>query len=172
MIDKVADKLPGWKASLLSRAGRLVLVKAVLSSIPVYLMLALDLPKWVLKAIDKIRRNFLWKGQANTNGGNCLVSWNVVQRPLQYGGLGILNLELMAWALRIRWLWLPKTDPSKPWAGLPVQVHRNAKALFDVAVVSVAGNGETIKFWTDRWLQGKNVVEHCPTLFKLIPNGL
>ncbi|WVZ57357.1 hypothetical protein U9M48_007751 [Paspalum notatum var. saurae] len=132
-----ADKLPGWKASLLCRAGRLVLVKAVLSSIPVYLMLALDLPKWVLKAIDKIR-SFLWKGQANANGGNCLVSWN-------------------------------KTDPSKPWAGLPVQVHRNAKALFDVAVVSVVGNGETIKFWTDRWLQGKNVAEHCPTLFKLIP---
>ncbi|WVZ88496.1 hypothetical protein U9M48_035013 [Paspalum notatum var. saurae] len=164
-----ADKLPGWKASLLCRADRLVLVKAVLSSIPVYLMLALDLPKWVLKAIDKIRRSFLWEGQANANGGNCLVSWNVVQRPLQFGGLGILNLELMAWALRIRWLWLQKTDPSKPWAGLPVQVHRNAKALFDVAVVSVVGNGETIKFWTDRWLQGKNVAEHCPTLFKLIP---
>ncbi|WVZ69533.1 hypothetical protein U9M48_018306 [Paspalum notatum var. saurae] len=167
LIDKVADKLPGWKASLLCRASRLVLVKAVLSSIPVYLMLALDLPKWVLKAIDRIRRSFLWKGQANANGGNCLVSWNAVQ--LQFGGLGILNLELMAWALRIRWLWLQKTDPSKPWAGLPVQVHRNAKALFDVAVVSVVGNGETIKFWTDRWLQGKNVAEHCPTLFKLIP---
>jgi hypothetical protein len=74
LIDKVANKLPGWKSSLMSRAGRLVMVKVVLSSIPVYSMLALDLPKWVTKAINKIRRCFLWKGQEQVHGGHCLVS--------------------------------------------------------------------------------------------------
>ncbi|WVZ89820.1 hypothetical protein U9M48_036178, partial [Paspalum notatum var. saurae] len=76
-------------------------------------------------------------GQGDAHRGNCLVSWEIVQRPLQYGGLGILNLEFLGWALRIRWLLLQKTDSSGPWAGLPVQEHRSAKALFDVAVVSV-----------------------------------
>jgi hypothetical protein len=169
LIDKVASKLPGWKATLLSRAGRLVLVKSMLSSIPIYQMVALDLPKWVLKAIDKKRRGFLWKGQDNASGGNCLVSWDTVQRPFKFGGLGILNLEILSWALRIRWLWLQKTDVSRPWAGLPIQVPRNAKALFQVAVVSVLGNGESIKFWSDRWLQGKTIADHCPNLIILIP---
>jgi hypothetical protein len=52
-VDKVADYLPGWKASLMNRAGRLVLVKVVLTAVPIYLLIALDLPKWFIKAIDK-----------------------------------------------------------------------------------------------------------------------
>jgi hypothetical protein len=40
-------------ASLLNKAGRLVLVKVVLTAIPIYHLIALDHPKWVIKAIDK-----------------------------------------------------------------------------------------------------------------------
>ncbi|WVZ91046.1 LOW QUALITY PROTEIN: hypothetical protein U9M48_037269 [Paspalum notatum var. saurae] len=169
LIDKISSSLPKWKASLLSRAGRLVVVRAVFSAIPIHVMLALDLPKWVVKAINKLRRGYLWVGRQNANGGNCLVSWEKVQRPLQYGGLGILNLETMGWALRIRWLWLQKTDSSRPWEGLPIQVPRNAQALFHVAVETRVGNGDDTKFWTDRWLHGSTVGELAPNLFQLIP---
>jgi len=41
---------------------------------------------------------------------------------------------------------LQKTDPSRPWTGLPIQVPGNAHALFGIAVKSVVGNGESTKF--------------------------
>jgi len=33
---------------------------------------ALDFPKWAIKAIDKIRWAFLWKGRKEVNGDHCL----------------------------------------------------------------------------------------------------
>lgn len=53
MVDKIADRLPSWKADLLTKAGRKILVQSVLTSMTVYLLMALDLPPWALKAIDK-----------------------------------------------------------------------------------------------------------------------
>ena len=58
IIEKIADRLPGWKADLLTKAGRNILVQSVLTSMLIYLLLALDLPAKALEAIDKIRRVF------------------------------------------------------------------------------------------------------------------
>jgi len=40
-----------------------VLVHFVLTAIPIYLLIALKVPKWFIHAIDKIRIGFLWKGR-------------------------------------------------------------------------------------------------------------
>ena len=172
LIDKVADYLPSWKASLLNRAGRLILTKVVLTASVIHHLIALDSPRWVIKAIYKKRCGFLWKGQEQANGGNCLVSWEKVQRPLEYGGLGIHNLEFFGWALQCRWLWAQKTDASCPWAGLHIQVPLKAQALFNMATASVLGNGETILFLKDRWLEGKTLAEIAPNLFQSIPKRI
>lgn len=39
------------------------LVRFVLSIIPIYLLIAMNTPKWVIKETDKIRRGFIWKGR-------------------------------------------------------------------------------------------------------------
>ena len=97
IIEKIGDRLPGWKADLLTKAGRKVLVQSVLTSMLIYLVMALDLPQWALKAIDKIRRGFLWRGRKDARGGHCLLAWPKVTRPPNLGGLGISNLQNMCW---------------------------------------------------------------------------
>jgi len=168
IIDKIADQLPGWKADLLTRAGRKVLVQFVLTSMLVYLVMAMDLPPWALKAIDKIRRGFLWKGRKDVNGGHCLLAWPKVARPQELGGLGISSLQQLGWALRMRWLWLQKTEPDKPWASFAIQVHPAVHSFFSIAIKSEVGNGRNTLFWTDRWLHGQRLDDLVPNLFGAI----
>lgn len=168
ILDKVADALPGWKAALLAKSGRLVLVKAVLTAIPLHVLIAINVPKWFLKAVDKFRRGFLWKGRADVQGGHCPISWERVTRPLQFGGLGIQSLERLGWALRMRWLWLHKTEPDRPWAFAEFQVPQSVHMLFVISVVTTVGDGKNTKFWTDRWLHGQCIQELAPALMPYV----
>jgi hypothetical protein len=136
----------------------------------IYIVMAIDLPTWAIKAIDKTRRGFLWRGREDARGwGHYLVAWVKVCRPTELGGLGISDLKTLGWALRMRWILLQKTEPNRPWAHLPVHVPDQVKAFFTVATISEVGNGEHTLFWTDRWLHGQCIAELAPQLFAAIP---
>jgi hypothetical protein len=77
------------------------------------------------------------------------VAWGKVYRPLELGGLGISSLRDIAWALKMRWLWLAKTKPNRPWASLIIQVLKVVREFFSVAMQTEIGNGAHTLFWSD-----------------------
>ena len=114
IINRIKKKLSGWKINLLSRAGRLTLIKAVLNNLPMYYLGIFKMPKLVAKKIISLQSKFFWGSKEN--GRNLpLISWEVIQRPKKFGGLGVGNLVLKNAALLFKWWWRFSNENSSLW---------------------------------------------------------
>jgi hypothetical protein len=74
-------------------------------------------------------------------GPKCLVVWQRVTRPIQLGGLGVLDLTTLGYVLCMRWEWLARTDPIRLWAGILSQTEQAVRAMFEVSTTVELGNG-------------------------------
>jgi hypothetical protein len=165
--DKVANKLIPWVGKHVTFSGRTTLVKAVLTSVVIYFITVLEVPMEVLMKIDSIRRAYLWAACDKVTGGKCKVNWELVCKPTEYGGLGILNLSKFASALRLRWLWNEWNDNPKPWVGLGTPCSTLDKDLFAAATTVNVGDGKRASFWEDSWLEGVRPRDVAPLIFGL-----
>ena len=89
----MARKMPPCHGALMARSGRLVWIKSVLRAVPIYAMIAEDLPPWARKEIDSLCRKFFWAGNDASVKGKCMVSWPIVCKPTTLGGLGVSDLK-------------------------------------------------------------------------------
>jgi hypothetical protein len=67
--DKLAAKLSTINGNNITMAGRLSLVKSVISSQLIYPLTALRLPIGLIEKAEKIEREFLWTGTDKVSGG-------------------------------------------------------------------------------------------------------
>lgn len=69
LLDRITGRLYSWTSILLSLAGRLQLIKAVLFSIQAYWSKHFMLPSAVHKQLQTYFTRFLWKGDPSVKGG-------------------------------------------------------------------------------------------------------
>ena len=80
------------------------------------------------------------------------------------GGLGTSDLQKLGWALKLRRLWLQKTEPEKAWSFFPIQAQHQVQSFFAMAVKIVIGNGKNTSFWTYGWLLDQSLKQTLPHL--------
>lgn len=167
VVEAVAWKLPPCHGFLMVRRGRLVWIKSVLRSVPVYTMMAESLPR-ARKEIDSICRKFFWAGNDNSVHGKCMVAWEIVCRPTELGGLGVSDLRLAGYTLQTWWLSLRQSDHDRAWSQLPINTEPHVQAFFSASTFTVVGDGRQTLFWKDKWIQGDCISDLAPTLSQFV----
>ncbi|CAN6566565.1 unnamed protein product [Malus baccata var. baccata] len=113
--ERILTKIAGWKRRFLSQAGKEVLIKAVIQTIPMYTMCVFRLPVSFCKDIDAAVARFWWAG-ADRDREVHWVKWNDLSRPKKERGLGFRNLNDFNIALLARQCWRLMHDPDSLWA--------------------------------------------------------
>ncbi|XP_043699839.1 uncharacterized protein LOC122650493 [Telopea speciosissima] len=111
LMDQFKKRLAAWKGRFLSMAGRIELVRSVMSSIPVH---NFSVYLWLASAIENMERwirNFIWLREADHSKA-ITVSWDTLCKPKGEGGLGIRRLRDLNLALIAKLVWTIKSDSS------------------------------------------------------------
>ena len=87
IIDKIVKRIAGWKGMLLSYAGRLILLKSCLASIPIYLLSVIKFPRWAINMINSHMGHFLWNNTEEHHKYH-LANWQLVSQKKGYGWFG------------------------------------------------------------------------------------
>lgn len=90
--DRVLSRLKGWKESKLNQAGREVLLKSVLMSMPNYVMQCFLLPKSFCQDPCRAISRFWW-GSKNGERKLHWVSWATMCNSKNLGGLGFRDIH-------------------------------------------------------------------------------
>ncbi|KAL9664080.1 hypothetical protein QQ045_019477 [Rhodiola kirilowii] len=104
IVQRFNLKLASWRSANLSMAGRVILIKSALCSLPLYYASIYKIPISVAKKMEMIQRRFLWGG---SEGGRKIhyVKWDSVKKPKKFGGLGIQGLIEKNLVLLAKWWW-------------------------------------------------------------------
>jgi hypothetical protein len=100
------DHLNSWTHKFLTFPARVLLIKFVLTTMPIYLFFVLASLVNIQQRICAIQRNFLWGGEKWDRKWD-LVAWDRICTPKNMGGLGIRDPQKMGQALaeKIFWRW-------------------------------------------------------------------
>jgi hypothetical protein len=91
--DRIWKKLNSWSSKCLSQAGREVLIKSVLQSIPSYIMSIFLLPASVIDDIEKMLNSFWWGHNRSQAKGIHWMLWERLSVHKQAGGMGFKSLK-------------------------------------------------------------------------------
>ncbi|KAL2226576.1 UNVERIFIED_CONTAM: putative mitochondrial protein [Sesamum indicum] len=184
LLSKIDARIAGWEGMSLSYAGRVQIIKSVLSALSIYWASAFILAKSIIKEVEKRLRRFLWKGTSMT--GYAKVAWKDVCKPIGQGGLGIRDIDALNQALMtkklcdvircdrtsiwVEWLQLGRLHNNSIWTvdekggSWGWRKLLRLRSLIKPMVECRIGDGRNFFLWKDPW-------HHLGPLISRFPRG-
>ncbi|CAN1844985.1 Transposon TX1 uncharacterized 149 kDa protein [Linum perenne] len=173
--DRIWSRLQGWRGKKISKAGKEVLIKAVVQSMPVYHMNVFLLTKTVAEEIERMINSFWWGTKGIGGGGIAWMRWERLSVAKDGGGMGFRNLMEFNKAMLGKQGWklftnpntlvsrvykakyYPKEDflrakeghnPSFVWKSI-----RESQTIVGQGFRWRLGNGRSVGIWKEPWLR-------------------
>ncbi|GAU20019.1 hypothetical protein TSUD_273540 [Trifolium subterraneum] len=199
LLDKIHKRLSVWKCKNLSFGGRLVLLKSVLSSIPVYFLSFFKAPSGIISSLESILCHFFWGG-CEANNKISWVKWESICLPRENGGLGVRRVKDFNYALLGKWVWRCFAEGDSLWCQLlkakygqdsagrvrfsegvgsswwrALNFVWSGRGLIDPRwlsdnIVRKIGDGRSTAFWADSWLEVGPLARVFGRLYDLADN--
>jgi len=195
VVDRIVSRLSKWNNKFLSFGGRLVLLKSVLSSLPVYFLSFFKAPAGIISSIESIFKKKIWGGSED-HRKIAWINWETICTPKYARGLGVRWIGAFNLALLGKWCWRMLTDKKGLWyrvlkarygevGGRLQEGGRNTSSWwrmlarvregvgegvgrwFDDNTRRVIGDGRDTLFWYDTWVGELPLRVRYPRLFDL-----
>lgn len=131
LISRITAQIKHWTSKLLSYAGRLQLVKSIISGIVAYWIQVFPIPKAVIKHIQAICRSFIWSSSDQITK-KAPISSNKMCDPKNAGGLKIMDLNIWNLTMFTKLVWNISTKKDTLWVKWIHVYYMKGKSLQDM----------------------------------------
>lgn len=173
VVGRIQQRASSWSSKFLSNAGKMIMVKSVLSPMSSHTMSCFKIPQSVCSNIQSTLTRFWWDTEPGKRKVSW-ISWDQMARPKKNGGLGFKDVTMFNDALLGKLGWRILKNPSGLLARcllgkycqkdsfLKCEAPQNASHGWKSVLIGrdllkkqlgwMVGTGESINVWEDAWL--------------------